>query len=503
MLLFIPQIILSSALVILIAGNLFQRNFRSSWLLTMSSAGLALASLVFLRFRLPLSLSFSAWWAGEGLVSTINFLLDGVSWQIAFVLSGLVLSFFLMEVPRAMSAPWLNWATYLALAIASLFAAVAGDILTLAFFWILVDALTGLAIFRLFAKAEERRAALSFMPANITASFLLLASWILTDSTSQIANLLVLSSAALRLGIFAPVRESSVNGDQFAILRWLPAASVLVLLARPVSLGGISLIIVLVLLMLPAIFFAFKSMQPESGAEALIERGFATLAIAAAAVGQPGAALGFGLAVLAAWGLLSLAQTSGRLRWPVIVASVVLLSGLIFSPLISANQIYASLIAFAYLPVHAALIAGWSRQALTQSKEQPAGEPWMRVTRTIGSLLVPLMFLFLGLGLAPTPSIPVELIGWPAVFVIALAAIFFLASERLKKRFLLPPSLANLLQVSFSMSWLQTPFNWMLSALGWVLHMTSRVLEGQAGVLWAMLLIALLLSLALQFALGS
>lgn len=71
MLLFIPQIILSSALVILIAGNLFQRNFRSSWLLTMSSAGLALASLVFLRFRLPLSLSFSAWWAGEGLVLSL------------------------------------------------------------------------------------------------------------------------------------------------------------------------------------------------------------------------------------------------------------------------------------------------------------------------------------------------------------------------------------------------------------------------------------------------
>lgn len=503
MLLFLPQLILIVTLIALLASNLFQRGFRSSWLLSVSGAGLAYASLLFLRFRLPLSSSFSAWWAGEGLVSSISFLLDDASWQLAAVSSALVLAFLLVEVRQAINAPWRNWAACLALAVATLLAAFSGDLLTLAFFWVLVDSLTGLLILTLIKKAGERKSAFGFLPTNITASFLLLAAWILTGSSGQLATLLLLISAALRLGIFSAQRAQPLNSDEVEFLRPLPHVSVLVLLTRSAGLDGFGVIVFLAVLLIPALFNAFQAarLDGESGAIQYFERGFATLALASAALGLPLAALGFGLALLTGRSLVLLAQSIGRWQWPGIVVSLFLLSGLPFSPTVSTNGIYILPIASVFLPVHAALLVGWSRQALGKLPVQPADEPWMKVIRLLGLVLVPMLLLFFGLGLAPAVVMAAPVL-WPALVVFGLAAILFVASWNWTRRVRVPKPLANGLQNFFSLRWSQVAYDWALGALGWVLRMMSRVLEGQAGVLWALLLIALLLSLASQFALG-
>lgn len=501
MLLFAPHIILSAVLVILLASNLFQRGFRSSWLLAMSGAGLAFAGLFFLRLRLPLSLDFSAWWAGEGLIASINFVLDGVSWQIALIAGGLVLAFFLAEVQRAMSAPWVNWALNLALAIACLFAVLAGDLLTLAFFWIVVDLIAALNIYRAVDKAQERRAALGFLPANITAGFLLLAAWVSAGYSGSGSNLLALTGVALRLGVFSSRPASAETPDQLSTLRLLPASAALVLLARPLELQGLSQTAALVFLLLPALLIAFRLNQRDESAHAdFLARGFASIAIAAAAVGQPGVALAFGLLVLVAGSLLSLARFAGRWRFPVIAASVVLFSVFPFLSISTdSDPVWFSL---AYIVIAAAMIAGWMRAAFAQGPASLAGEPWMRVLQGIGLVLVPLSFVLLAGGLAPDPAFPAEPAWALAIVMLVLAAALHFASRRLAARFVVPQRLAVLLETVISMRWLQTLFDWALGALGWVLRMMSRVLEGQAGVLWALLLIVLLISLASQFALG-
>lgn len=504
MLLFLPQIILGATFLFLLASNLFQRGFRSSWLFTVTGAGLGFASLLFLRLRLPLSLSFSAWWAGEGLVSSISFSLDDVSWQIAFIVCGLVLAFFLSEVHRAMSAPWLNWAVNLALAVACLLAVFSGDLLTLAFFWILVDAISTLGLFRLANKTEERRAGLSFLPTNITASFILLAAWILISYSSQLSNVLAMASAALRLGIFSSSRANTFESNQASYLRLLPAASVLVLLARPIALESIPQLVLLLVLLLPALFISFRLHQRKDADQEgpLFERGFATLAIMAAAVGQPTVALAFGLVTLAGGSLLSLTQSLGRWRWPVIIVSVVLFSALPFISVITDGLTLP--VALVFLIIEAALISSWVHSASSGVSETDASEPWMSVVRTLGLLLVPLLYVILGIGLAPAPdaSISTEVIWWRATMVLILAAAFFFSSRRIWKGIVFPQRLSASVEFVVSMRWLEIGFDWTFAALRWVLRMVSRVLEGQAGVLWALLLIVLLLSLASQFALG-
>lgn len=508
MLLFLPQLILGAALLILIASNVFQRGYRSSWLLTTAATGLALVSLIFLRFRLPLSLNSSAWWAGEGLVSSISFDLDSVAWQFALIVCGLFLAYLLLEVHKAISESWLNWAAGLAFAVSCLLAVVSGDLLTLAFFWVLVDATTAILIFRLILKFEQRHSALEFLPANISASFFLMAASILAGFSGQAASLLVLIAAALRLEIFAPSKMgnnlSELYLTQTCILRLLPKASVLVLLARSAALSGPVLIAVLVLIFLSTLINALRWSRRDNGnGIEYFERGFASLAILGSAIGQPGVALGFGLVAMTCSSALFLAQGAGRFKWLVVAPAILFFAGLPFSQVISTGQAPGpGWMAVLFLPLHALLLASWLRKPLVTSSSEPFGEPWMRTIRVSGLFIMPIIVLVFILAAPPSLSLETEFIWWPAVAVLLISILVFIVRERSQKIFIFPSSWVNLSNEFLSLFWLKTASSWVANILGWILRTVNRVLEGQAGILWALLLIVLLLSVASQFALG-
>jgi hypothetical protein len=501
MLQFLPIAILGATLLGLLASNLFQRGFRSSWALTTSGSALAFAGLIFLRLRLPQTTSFSAWWAGEGLVSSISFSLDEISWQIALVVGGLILALYLSEVDRAMSAPWLDWVVNLALGVACLFAVFSGDLLTLSFIWILVDAFTMIAIIRLVDKADERKDALAFLPTNITASFLLMAAWIFSGYAGQLSSLVAIVAASLRLGIFASTRATNMNEPLASYLRLLPIASVFVLLSRSFSLEGFPQTVVLILLLLPALLIAYQLNQQSAKLPGpSFERGFGILAIASAVIGQPIVALGFGLIALVSNNLFALARFASRWRWLGVAASVVLFSFLPFLS-VSGNK-ESPVLFFVFLVIEAALLSGWARNALNEDFKSFTGEPWMRVIGALGLLVVPMIYVALAIGLAPSPSLEPE-VGWlHATIVIVLSLGFFFAGRRAVSSFMVPTRLAGLVESVVSMRWIELTFESVFAALRWILRLISRVLEGQAGVLWALLLIVLLISLASQFALG-
>jgi hypothetical protein len=260
-------------------------------------------------------------------------------------------------------------------------------------------------------------------------------------------------------------------------------------------------IILLLVFLLPVLFVAFSLHQSdERQSLPLFDRGVATLAIAAAASGQPTMALAFGMVLLTSGSFLSLARSAHGWRWPVVATSAVLFSAF---PFLATNpDSNMPIVFFVFLIAYAALIAGWMRFAFPAATQPAASEPWMRVVDILGLLLIPLLFVLLNLGLAPNPSNSTEVAWIPAIIVIALTGITFLIAQRSMRFTFIPPFLISLAASIASMNWLQVAFDWMLDSLRWVLRILSRVLEGQAGVLWAMLLIVLLLSLASQLALG-
>lgn len=509
MLLFLPVGILVLSLLALSASNL-QRGFRSNWILALSGASLAWLSLLFLRLQLPLELSLPVWWAGEGLEYPATFILDQVSWPLAFAACSLLVASLLTRVREAMSAPWFSWAPSLAVTAGGLLAISAGDPLTFLFTWTLLDLLVFARLLSQPRGAEQQLAVLQKIPISLLSTVLLFAAWLLAFYGQALTSVLIFISATLRLGLLTPNLRwgTSIAADQNAttILLLIPLAPSLVLLARTNALAEPLRSSLLLLILLPAAYAAAKwFLTTGDGENDFWNIGMASLVAGAALSGQAQAAVAFALALLLGRGLIPFVQQFQRARLLPAAAAMCLLSGFPLTATYQGGAIYTnwgSTFVFAFLAVQAAMLAGWLRHALQHPPEPLQPEPWMRTIQWLGIVLLPLVFIFFGFGLLPSfvqdaASIPL----WPAIVVLAGLAIFFIIARWLRPK--PAPRVQLALDWIFSLRWLLVIGALFSRALSWLLSFLSSLLEGQAGVLWALLFVAILLSLAAQYGLGS
>ncbi|MEK6256695.1 MAG: hypothetical protein N2C13_05190, partial [Chloroflexota bacterium] len=66
----------------------------------------------------------------------------------------------------------------------------------------------------------------------------------------------------------------------------------------------------------------------------------------------------------------------------------------------------------------------------------------------------------------------------------------------------IPPILVSILEIVFSFRWLVRFLESGAHALGRLIKLITALLEGEGGVLWALLLVALLVSLLVQIQVG-
>lgn len=509
MLLFLPLGVLALTLVALGASSL-QRGFRSSWLLALAGAALAWVGLLFLRLQLPLVISLPVWWAGEGLEYSATFVLDSLSWPLAFVVSSLLVASLLGRVRQAVMASWASWAPGLAITGLALLSALSGDLLTFLFTWTLVDVISTALHLSQLRRPEERRLVLQQVPILLLGSFFLFAAWTFSFYGQEFTAILIFVSVTLRLGLWTPrltwSSTSRLTGDSASVMRLMPLAASLALLARAESIAEPARSVLLLLILLPA-FYAVGPWLLSSDKDQVFlwELGQASLVAAAALGGQGQAALAFSLLLLLGRSLLPFVQHIPRFRLPLVVLSVAALSGLPFTAGYWSVGMYASWaspLVFAFLPIQAALLASWMRQALQPPAEPLPAEPWMRTIQWLGYSTVPIVYVCFGLGLLPSfASGEAALPWWPAAAILMGAASFYLVYRRRKSQ--LHPRAEFALDWIFSLRWLQMLVAWLMRAISWCLNSLSSLLEGHAGVLWALLFMALLLSLAGQFGLGS
>ncbi|MEX1247236.1 MAG: hypothetical protein WEA61_02035 [Anaerolineales bacterium] len=508
MLLFLPVAILVLTLLALIASNL-QRGFHSNWLLALGGASLAWLSLFYLRLQFPLTFTFPFFWASEGLEYSVTFVLDEVSWSLAFVIGGLLLAALLEEVRQAMSATWLSWGLALLAAAGSMLAFSSGDALTFILTWTLLDVVVYLFLFASLHGEEERRATLQMIPVNLLATFLLLAAWTLSFYGQQLNQILLILAAALRVGLLTPRLvfrpPSNLRNDLAGMLLLAPLGAVLPLLVRATVLVEPSASILLVLVFLPTAYSASTwLLGPMDGSRRYWELGSAGLVAAAAISGQGQAALAFGLLILMGRGLLPLVQQGGRFRLLLAALGVLLLSGLQFTASNWTAALYTNSttpLVLAFLFIQSAMVAGWLRRALDEKAVPLPPEPWMRTTQRLGQFVIPAIYVVFGLGLLPSLSpLPSQPPLWPALAVTGGAGLLFLLQRGARLRF--NPRISSALQSVSSLTWLAWTVEQMGVFLSTAMSFLSNLLEGKAGVLWAMLVMALLLSLVGQFGVG-
>ena len=289
-------------------------------------------------------------------------------------------------------------------------------------------------------------------------------------------------------------------------MRLAPLVASLPLLLRADSIAEPVRSTLMLLVLLPAMYASGRWLPAMEKKEWPIwELGQASLVAAAALGGHGQAALAFSLVLLLGQGILPVVQQAPRYRFLIAVLALILLSGLPLTAATFGSGMYvnwASPLVFAFLPIQAALLAGWLLRAAYSPAEPLPPEPWMRSIQWLGYATLPLILIFLRIGLLPSQTGDDPALAWWPAVVALLGAGFLSFVFRSGERQLHPRAELAFGWV-FSLRWLRILVDRLAEGLRWLLNFLSGLLEGHAGVLWALLFMALLLSLAGQYGLGS
>jgi formate hydrogenlyase subunit 3/multisubunit Na+/H+ antiporter MnhD subunit len=423
---------------------------------------------------------------------------------------------------------WLFWAAILVLTGAGLMAVTAGNILTLLLAWAALDILELIILLGQIPQSAARERVIIVFSARLAGTVSVLIAGLLLwsqggvlqfNALSQSINVILILAASIRLGVFPPQhlyrRGLPIRTDLATILRLVSAAASFILLVR-VSTTGVSPSFTPLLLGFIALVGIFAALRWLGAKDELDGRsywilGTASPAIAAAIVGSPFSCLVWSIASLLSGGLI-FSFSLRHLRFiPLILLGVFNLSSLPFSPTWQGAALYQSILTVArnralylifsisFFLSQSILLSGYIRhflkgvQPTTEDKSQHI-ERWVWVLYPFGLVIIVLVHLLLGWFLLP------DLQGLPLVtwligpLTLLVAALILFASWRFPQPF---PSLNRFTKTSFSnnlfsLEWLYN-FIWQAyHTITRVIAVFSTILEGDGGILWALVLFALI-----------
>jgi hypothetical protein len=494
-------------------------NHRFAWLIAAGGAFLAWASVLLWQARMPLLLELPAWGSGALFADSPFFLADHVNWPYALALTTLGLAVILTAVVRENFPAPFPWAGALTLIGFGLLAVLADNPLTLVVVWAALDVTELLTqLVSVEGHASERVVA-GFAARTVGMGLVLWAGWVslsrgvALDFRSPLpeAGVYLILAAGLRLGVLplhlAYDTESAVRRGFGTALRLVSAASSLVILAR-IPAQGITSPLAPVLLLLVAAAGVYGGWMWMRSPDELAGRPYwvitlSSLAIASALRGNPIGSVAWGVALILAGGALFLSSVQHKiLQRVLLVAGLWGISSLPFSPTASgwgagADILWASWLSWPMLiTAQALLAAGFIRQTLRPASSVPL-DAQMAGARTIYPI---------GIGLPLAVLVLLGLFGWdgarlpgtlPAgLTAAALTAALLWLTPRL--RWLNPVRAHWIRPQESEPSRLDSFYNafWHLyRSLGRLSESISAMLEGDGGILWALLFLVLFLSL--------
>lgn len=531
MLILIPiGLLLAAALIIMIKQRV-RPKFGASWLIAVSAGITSWLAVLVMRLRLPTSLEVLSWDNPDlNLLGHFSFLLDYSSWPYVLALLTITLAVILTGAARTRydSTPQ-SWAASLTITALGLIALQSGSSLTLMASWALVDLLELIFLLRLEDSSEFTFRILASYTVRLISLLLIFQGTIVGWQTfpnfditqiPQNSGFLFLLAAGFRLGVFPLnlpfLQEPGMRRGAGNILRLAPAASSLVLLTRlpeniiPTELQGWSWLFY-VLLVIAALYAAFRwlSASDEIEGRPFWITAWASLAVVSVLNGEPEASLAWGLALILPGSLLFLYFPRVQRMNFLLFFGLIGIIGLPFTPLASGwvglvgNGVTIWTICF--ILAHSIIIFGTFNRMVQPGGEIGALEAWARLAYPLGFIII--IQAIITLGLVGWPGsftlgiwwIPVVSIGLVTVAAILIrrfgieAPYIQLPASSLLSKFLdwvLPK-----LEPVFRLEWIYKALLWVYNLIGKILKYFSIILEGQGGVLWAILLIVLLITL--------
>ncbi len=525
MLVLLPVFLLLFTALALLVLQQVRPSFGYAWL---AATGLSLATwalLLVYHFRPVAPFVIMGWLPVEGLAPVFTFQVDAVSWPYAFALVSLLVAVILTAAARMQlrTGPT-AWAGSLAITGAGLLAVLAGDLLTLMAAWTLID-LIELSVILLSSSQQRQplQPVLAFA-ARVTGTLVAVLAFLYSRSQGELltftnmipeAGLFLLVAAGLRLGVvplhLPYTQEVRMRRGLGTILRLVAPASALPLLSRLpqwVAPPGWS-VFLLIFTALAAIYGGamWLAAKDELNARPYWLIALAGMALASSLRGHPQAALAWGLALLLSGGVIFL-YSSRPYRFPaILLLATIGLSGLPFTPsaggwrglIVPPINLLDLVLIFA----HSLLLLGFLRFALVDRPMLGTSERWVQVMYPLGLLMLVASQWLIGVFGWPGSLTPG--IWWAASASAALALVMLFGFRRLRRlalvggRFewlaLIALRVGHGLSAFLRLDWLYR-FLWIIYGLvqGLVRFVTS-ILEGGGGLLWALLLLALLATL--------
>ena len=429
---------------------------------------------------------------------------------------------------------WKAWAANLALTSLGLVAVMAGNILTLLLAWTALDIVEVIILLGQAPTSKERGQGVRAFSARLGGIGVLLmagiAAWGQGEqfdfaTSSSLATLFMLAAGGIRLGILpviAPsLSELPMRIGLGTILRIVPVASSLVLLARS-SASGVAGIAGWVLLGFAALTGLIGGTGWLRAQDALAGRPYwilavSSLAMTAAILGQPQACLAWSLVALLPGGLLFLNSVKRPATSVIRLFGAVSLAGLPFSPAWAGTRLFQMpfqaeglasragvvLLGLIFFVVHVLLLIGFITQALRSSARLSEASP-ATVDRWVLLLYIPglasLLAIHWVLGwLIHPPVAAISRVMWiEGAAASAVVAGSWIYSSR--AAWPKPPQLTerrglNLGQIYQPLVHFMALF---FRQMARIIHGFSTVMEGEAGILWAFVLLVLALAFLQQ-----
>ena len=497
-------------------------NIGYSWFLALAGAILAWLSLLISYFRLPLELSLPFWQFGRYIDDIPALRLDQIAWSYAIAIATLVLAVLLTDAARSRWFKSLDWASSLAITGFGLLAILAQNPMILLPAWAALDFVETLILLYLVRGSPHRERVVVVFSIRIAGLFLLLLAvmrahyrglGLIFDAVPPEIGGYLMLAAGVRLGILPPhqafLEEPRLSRSLGTVVRLVPIASTLALLARAAVVGaplGWTPYLAAAAIMAALLgSFAWIRSRNELDGRPFWILGMAALAFIAAVYKQPNASIAWGIGLLFSGSILFLmSYREPKLLFPGLLG-LLGISALPFFPTWGGMTLYQFMPWFLHVPFLLTQLLfvlgyiGFSRHAPEPDYKL---EPWAWVIYPIGLTILSIMHFWVGWIIIPnslTTLTWTSPVWWGGALIMGSAV---LVKKYFPKRIPLPARVLSSTQKFLSLSWIYSSFWWIFRVFSKLVSSISLILEGEGGVLWALLILILLISVMVQSGIG-
>ncbi len=486
------------------------------WLTAVGGTFVVWVLMWFARLAAPVQIVLVRWEAGSLLRASITLLLDEISWPYALGLSALYLVMVLGDVFNLRDVEPRRWAGGLGLGLVGLLAVLAANPLTLMLTWVGMDIVEMVIWLRRVSASRERERIVIGLAVRLGGVMLVWAAATLALAAGRaltfreipsLASGVLLLAAGLRLGVLPPhqllFRQTALPRGLGTVVRLAPIASSLMLLGRVAQSSTLAegQFLILAMALMAALFggLGWVGSHDVFTGRGYWLLGMSAMVLFAAARGLTQPSLAWGMTALLAGAVLFFAPLSSRMEK--LLAGLGAL-GVLALPLTFAVDGGAGLTGVSpaygvfFVLTQALLFSGFVRFILKE-KSGADMEPWMRGVSLAG--VVVLLATWWGsawlMGLLRLPVAALALPARVSLLTLLFAGGIAWIGRRAPLRAV--PAL-EWIRRFFSLNWLYRLLWGAYRALTRLAQMISQVLEGEGGVLWAVLVLILLVSMLRQ-----